>query len=147
MRTAPFGYKMIDGIFVVDELESQIVSWLFDKSIRYRDHPPVVLVEGVIEEYEITYDQDISYEEAEKMVSLDAIYDYMDREVRLRVEAFKLYSKDERPEDLKYYLECPLAELNVDEIIEAYKKATKELLREIRNPVITGKIGERRDRR
>ena len=147
MRTAPFGYKMIDGIFVVDELESQIVSWLFDKSIRYRDHPPAVLVEGVIEEYEITYDQDISYEEAEKMVSVDAIYDYMAREVRLRVEAFKLYSNDERPENLKHYLECPMAELNVDEVIEAYKKATKKLFREIRNPIITGKIGERRDRR
>ena len=147
MRIAPFGYKMIDGIFVVDELEGQIVSWLFDKSIRYRDHPPAVLVEGAIEEYEITYDQNISYEEAEKMVSVDAIYDYMAREVRLRVEAFKLYSKDERPEDLKHYLECPLAELNVDEVIETYKKATKKLFREFRNPTITGKIGEKRDRR
>lgn len=71
----------------------------------------------------------------------------MDREARLRVEAFRLYSKDESVEDLKYYLECPLAELNVEEVIEAYKKETKKLLEEFRNPVITGKIGVRRDRR
>lgn len=76
------------------------------------------------------------------MVPLDAIYGYMDREVRLCVEAFKLYRKDERP-DLKHYLECPLTELNVDEVIEAYKKATKKLLGEFRNLVFTGKIGER----
>ena len=128
MRTTPFGYKMIDGVFVVDKLEKEIVSWIYDRYIRYSEHPPAVLVEGVIEEYKISKDLDISYEEAEKMVSLDAIYDYMDREARLRVEAFKLYSKDESVEDLKHYLECPLAELNVDEVIEAYKKETKKLL-------------------
>lgn len=147
MRTTPFGYKMIDGVFVVDKLEKEIVSWIYDRYIRYSEHPPAVLVEGVIGEYKISKDLDISYEEAEKMVSLDAIYDYMDREARLRVEAFKLYSKDESVEDLKHYLECPLAELNVDEVIEAYKKETKKLLEEFRNPVITGKISVRRDRR
>lgn len=31
MRTAPFGYKMIDDFFVVAELESQIVSWFFEQ--------------------------------------------------------------------------------------------------------------------
>lgn len=143
MRTTPFGYKMIDGVFVVDKLEKEIVSWIYDRYIRYSEHPPAVLVEGVIEEYKISKDLDISYEEAEKKVFLDAIYDYMDREVRLRVEAFKLYSKDESVEDLKHYLECPLAELNVDEVIEAYKKETKKLLEEFRNPVITGEIGVR----
>lgn len=147
MRTTPFGYKMIDGVFVVDKLEKEIVSWIYDRYIRYSEHPPAVLVEGVIEEYKISKDLDISYEEAEKMVSLDAIYDYMDREARLRVEAFKLYSKDESVEDLKHYLEYPLAELNVDEVIEAYKKETKKLLEEFRNPVITGEISVRRDRR
>ena len=83
MRTAPFGYKMIDGVFVVNELESQIVSWLYERHIRYREHPPEVLVEGLIEEYKVSKDQDISYEEAERMVSLDAIHSYMDQEVQL----------------------------------------------------------------
>lgn len=147
MRTVPFGYKMIDGIFVVDELESQIVSWIFDRRIGYSEHPPAVLVERVMEEYKISNDLDISYEEAEEKVSSEAIYDYMVREVRLRVEAFKLYSKDERPEDLKYYLECPLVELNVDEVIEAYKTAMKKLFRESQNPTIRGEIGKKRDRR
>ena len=90
MRTAPFGYKMIDGVFVVDELESQIVSWIFDRHIRYREHPPAVLVESVIEEYKISKDQYISYEEAERMVSLDDIHRYMDKEVRLRVVKIKM---------------------------------------------------------
>ena len=147
MKTVPFGYKMIDGIFEVDKLESEIVSWIYERHIRYREHPPTVLVEGMIEEYKISKSQEISYEEAEKLVPLDAIYDYMDREVRLRIEAYKLYSKDESIEDLKHYLECPLDELDVDEIIEAYKKEMKKLFEQFRNPVIIEEIGGKRERR
>ena len=147
MRTIPFGYKMIDGIFVVDKLESEIVSWIYERHIRYSEHPPAVLVEDVIEEYKNSKDRDISYEETEKLVSSDAIYDYMDREVHLRIEAYKLYSKDESLEDLKHYLECPLAELDVDEVKKAYKKETKKLLEQFRNPVVTGKISGRRNGR
>lgn len=147
MKTVPFGYKMIDGIFEVDKLESEIVSWIYERHIRYREHPPTVLVESMIEEYKISKGQEISYEEAEKLVPLDAIYDYMDREVRLRIEAYKLYSKDESIVDLKHYLECPLDELDVDEIIEAYKKEMKKLFEQSRNPVIIGQISGRRDRR
>ena len=147
MRTAPFGYKMIDGVFVVDELESQIVSWIFDRHIRYREHPPAVLVESVIEEYKISKDQYISYEEAERMVSLDDIHRYMDKDVRLRVEAFNIYSKDKNAEDLKHYLKCPLDELDIDEIIEIYKKDLKRTFEGHRNHVITGKLSERGNRR
>ena len=147
MRTAPFGYKMIDGVFVVDELESQIVSWIFDRHIRYREHPPAVLVETVIEEYKISKDQYISYEEAERMVSLDDIHRYMDKEVRLRVEAFNIYSKDKNAEDLKHYLKCPLDELDIDEIIEIYKKDLKRTFEGHRKHVSTGKLSERGNRR
>ena len=112
----------------------------------YSEHPPAVLVEGMIEEYKISKERKISYEEAEKLVPSDSIYDYIDREVRLRIEAYKLYSKDESIEDLKYYLECPLAELDVDEIIEAYKKEMKKLFEQSRNPVIIGLTSGRRDR-
>lgn len=147
MRTAPFGYKMIDGVFVVDELESQIVSWIFDRHIRYREHPPAVLVESVNEEYKISKDQYISYEEAERMVSLDDIHRYMDKEMRLRVEAFNIYSKDKNAEDLKHYLKCPLDELDIDEIIEIYKKDLKRTFEGHRNHVITGKLSERGNRR
>ncbi|HIZ75965.1 hypothetical protein H6A65_00995 [Mediterraneibacter glycyrrhizinilyticus] len=146
MKTVPFGYKMIDGIFEVDKLGSEIVSWIYERHIRYSEHPPAVLVEGMIEEYKISKERKISYEEAEKLVPSDSIYDYIDREVRLRIEAYKLYSKDESIEDLKYYLECPLAELDVDEIIEAYKKEMKKLFEQSRNPVIIGLTSGRRDR-
>ena len=146
MKTVPFGYKMIDGIFEVDKLGSEFVSWIYERHIRYSEHPPAVLVEGMIEEYKISKEREISYEEAEKLVPSDSIYDYIDREVRLRIEAYKLYSKDESIEDLKYYLECPLAELDVDEIIEAYKKEMKKLFEQSRNPVIIGLTSGRRDR-
>lgn len=147
MKTVPFGYKMIDGIFEVDKLGSEIATWIYERHIRYSEHPPAVLVEGMIEEYKISKEREISYEEAEKLVPSDSIYDYIDREVRLRIEAYKIYSKDESIENLKHYLECPLAELDVDEIIEAYKKETKKLFEYSRNPVITEKIGGKRDRR
>lgn len=147
MKTVHFGYKMIDGIFEVDKLGSEIATWIYERHIRYSEHPPAVLVEGMIEEYKISKERERSYEEAEKLVPSDSIYDYIDREVRLRIEAYKLYSKDESIEGLKHYLECPLAELDVDEIIEAYKKETKKLFEYSRNPVITEEIGGKRDRR
>lgn len=147
MSIFPFGYKMINGDYEVDKLDEEIVSWIFDRHIRYSEHPPAVLVESVIEEYEISKDQYISYEEAERMVSLDDIHRYMDKEVRLRVEAFNIYSKDKNAEDLKHYLKCPLDELDIDEIIDIYKKDLKRTFEGHRNRVITGKRSERGDRR
>ena len=147
MKTVPFGYKMIDGIFEVDKLGSEIVSWIYERHIRYSEHPPAVLVEGMIEEYKISKEREISYEEAEKLVPSDSIYDYIDREVRLRIEAYKLYSKDESVKELKHYLECPLDELDIDEIIETYKKDLKRTFEEHRNPVMTGQLSDRRNRR
>lgn len=106
-----------------------------------------MLVEDVIEEYKNVKEQDIPYEEAESMVSLDAIHRYMDKEVRLRVEAFNIYSSDKSLKELKHYLECPLAELDIDEIIETYKKDLKRTFESCRSPAFIGKTGERRDRR
>ena len=147
MSIFPFGYKMINGVYEVDKLDEEIVSWIFDRHIRYSEHPPAVLVESVIEEYKISKDQYISYEEAERMVSLDDIHRYMDKEVRLRVEAFNIYSKDKNAEDLKHYLKCPLDELDIDEIIDIYKKDLKRTFEGHRNHVITGKLSERGNRR
>lgn len=67
MSIFPFGHKMINGVFEVDKLDKEIVSWIFDRHIRYREHPPAVLVENVIKEYRISKEQYISYEEAERM--------------------------------------------------------------------------------
>lgn len=71
------------------------------------------------------------------------IHRYIDKEVRLRVEAFNIYSKDKNAEDLKHYLKCPLDELDIDEIIEIYKKDLKRTFEGHRNHVITGKLSER----
>lgn len=65
----------------------------------------------------------------------------------MRVEAFNVYSKDESVKDLKYYLECPLDELDIDEIIETYKKDLKGTFEEHRNSVMTGQLSDRRNRR
>ena len=54
MSIFPFGYKMINGVYEVDKLDEEIVSWIFDRHIRYSEHPPAVLVESVIEEYKIS---------------------------------------------------------------------------------------------
>ena len=75
------------------------------------------------------------------MVSLDDIHRYMDKEVRLRVEAFNIYSKDKNAEDLKHYLKCPLDELDIDEIIDIYKKDLKRTFEGHRDHVITGVNG------
>lgn len=99
----------------------------------------MIKVMSVIEEYKISKDQYISYEEAERMVSLDDIHRYMNKEVRLRVEAFNIFLKDKNAEDLK----CPLDELDIDEIIDIYKKDLKRTFKGHRNHVITGKRSER----
>ena len=138
MGVIPYGYKMIDGKLVADKLESEIVSWTYEKRIYYSEHPPAVLVEGVIEEYKNSKHRVLSYEKAEKKVSSEAISDYIDREIRLRLVAYDLYGEEESVEDLRNYLTCPLDELNKDEIIEAYKRRQRN-----RIPTLSfiGKIG------
>lgn len=144
MREAPYGYKLQDGRLVPDELEKEVVKWIFDRYIKYSEHPPETLVNGVIEEFKISKNMDISYEEAEKMVSSDRIHQYMDQEQRLRIKAFKAFSKDESADDLKYYLECPLETLDKKEIIDTYNRKVGENPWASRNKnVFVGEIKEK----
>lgn len=75
-----FGYKLENGKVVVDEDEAKAVKAVVEKFDVYMKHPPKELVDAVIEECAIE-GEDISYEEAEKRVSYEAIVDYITCEI------------------------------------------------------------------
>ena len=65
-------------------------------------------------------DNKLAYEDAEKMVSEEAVSYFLMRELNLRTMAFKAYGERESMEDLRYYLECPYGELKEEKILRDY---------------------------
>lgn len=47
-----FGYENVEGKFVANEAEVEIIRYIFDKYNEYTDNPPAVLIQEVIEECE-----------------------------------------------------------------------------------------------
>ena len=71
----PFGYN--------NDTEKEIVQFIFQKQDDYLEHPPKPLVDVIIEKYE-NEGKPITYEEAEKEVSHDAILRFILSEIQTR---------------------------------------------------------------
>lgn len=113
-----YGYKKVDGKLLVDEIEAENVKWIFRMILQYTEHPPVSLVEAVIESAAAQGDT-ITYEDAEKRVSYDAILHYMGRELNLRNKVFA-HESTKTPKTLQEILTLSLkeAEARYAEVVE-----------------------------
>lgn len=86
----PAGYDLVDGKPVVNPVTSQLVKLVFEKAAAYEEHPPVELVQNIIEEYHVVRNKQLSYEEAEKLVLRSSIDLYLDHEVKAKSKLYKL---------------------------------------------------------
>ena len=77
------GYDCIDGKVVINEEESEIVKFIFDKYVEYNQNPPSVLVENLIEDY-AARGEELTYDEAKSRVSEYSIECYILDEVKER---------------------------------------------------------------
>lgn len=97
-KNLKFGYEMLDGEVVLHPIESEIVKYIFEKHNEYCDHPPEDLVRVVIEGYR-TEGEKITYEEAEKKVALDEIWQRIADEIN---EKWGNYLNGERLKKLNF---------------------------------------------
>lgn len=117
----PLGYKINDGIIEVDELNSEVVKWVFDTTEEYTNDPPSCLVEDVIAHHKEFYDEDLSYEEAKEKVSYSSILNYATAELRMKICLYD-YGDDESVEALQEILA-----LSYEEAREEYDAIPKDV--------------------
>lgn len=96
-------------------VESEIVQYIFKKYIAYSENPPEILVQEIINIYKEEYNQNLSYDEAKKMVNGDSIKELILKEVK---EIWKDYFDTEKKKNqMNIGIENP-SDYEVNEIIK-----------------------------
>lgn len=99
----PFGYKENGE---PDPIQSEIVKYSYEKVIEYKDNPPQVLVDEVIESHKETYGEVLSYDEAKEKVSLAQIEKLVAKEINEKwKDYFASCNKQEDDEELGEWIE------------------------------------------
>ncbi len=123
----PYGYKLVGDHLELDELRSEIISWLYATSDEYTKNPPAVLVEGVINRYQEDYNEQLTYEAAKEMVSHGDILNYITKEHNEKVAIFN-NGDDKSVEALKAILALPR-----EDAASAYKAILPEIIESMRH--------------
>lgn len=104
-KKATFGYEWKNGELVINEKESNIIKWIYSKVSEYTDNPPDYLIREAME----YSDEELTYEEAKKKVSLSKILPYVTAELNVRIKEFEIGQAD----DIQKFLESELdSEMN-----------------------------------
>ena len=99
-KKATFGYEWKNGELVINEKESSIVKWIYSKVSEYTDNPPDYLIRETMEYSE----EELTYDEARKKVSLSKILPYVTAELNVRIKEFEIRQAD----DIQKFLESEL---------------------------------------
>lgn len=150
MNKKIYGYDYADGKYVVIEFEAEIVKWLSSTVLAYIEHPPKVLVDAVILRWKECYQEEISYEDAEKKVSYDSILEYITAEINNKHLLFSR-SPVKTVDELKAILALTIDETKEkltgvavsDEQIQSWKKRIIEMTR---NPVYSGAVPDTKEK-
>lgn len=150
MNKKIYGYDYVDGKYVVNEFEAEIVKWLSSTVLAYIEHPPKVLVDAVILRWKECYQEEISYEDAEKKVSYDSILEYITVEINNKHLLFSR-SPVKTVDELKSILALTIDEAKEkltgvavsDEQIQSWKKRIIEMTR---NPVYSGAVPDTKEK-
>ena len=89
------GYDYLDGRAIINDEESEIVKFIFDKYVEYNQNPPSVLVENLIEDY-AARGEELTYDEAKSRVSEYSIECYILDEVKERLPNVEQHLSDGR---------------------------------------------------
>lgn len=111
-REVPYGYQLVDGQLQPHPIDSQFVRWMFSANEAYREHPPIELVNEVIESYFQETGKQLSYADAEKLVSESSIEKYMVSEINAKKALYLKTSQESDPERLKIILALTFEEVS-----------------------------------
>lgn len=101
-KKAAFGYEWKNGELVINEKESSIVKWIYSKVSEYTDNPPDYLIRETMEYSE----EELTYDEAKKKVSLSKILPFVTAELNVRIKEFEI--RHAEPNDIQKFLESEL---------------------------------------
>lgn len=143
-QNIPYGYDMVDGKLVVNELESEVVKWISNTTLAYLEHPPAYLVDATIEKYRVLYKEKLTYEEAEQKVSYSQILEYVTKEINCKYRLFESTSQDKDVDSLKTVLalayddaKARLADIPLDETVTTWARRVRRVHN---NPVYMGTL-------
>ena len=114
-NNAPFGYEWKDGELIVNKKESEIVKWIFNKSLKYAENPPEFLIQEVMDSKE-----KLSYDEARSEVPYGKVQIYLLAELKVRIKWFE--DMQAEPNEIKKFLEDKLDEKLTAAVGEGYRK-------------------------
>lgn len=140
MNKKIYGYDSVEGKLVINEIEAENVKWIIQAAIAYLDHPPTELVE-----HEIALTQEsgksLAYEDAEKTVGHDAVFEYIADEVSIKNMIFERSSEPRTTEKLREILSTPVADFQeTDEMQNISMKKYKALWQKRVKPILKSSV-------
>lgn len=111
MNDKIYGYDFVDGKYVINEIEAEIVKWMSSTILSYIEHPPKVLVDAVLYRWKELYKEEISYEDAEKAVSYGSILEYLTDEINHKHLLYNLSEAEKTVDGLKAILALPIEDV------------------------------------
>ena len=112
---APFGYEWKDGELVINEKDSNIIKWLYEKVLEYTNSPPDFLIKQTINNSE----EKLSYDDARERVSLSKIYTYVLAELKVRIQKFENQQKESN--EIHEFLKSEFDKELIEAIEEKYR--------------------------
>lgn len=108
-----FGYSVIDGKPIINEQESTIVKWIYERYFSYSENPPVELVETAMKQpkHRGKLSKDMPYSEAKLLVTDHLIKEYIANEFSLKELYHQALSQKNAPVPLKDILVLPMEEI------------------------------------
>lgn len=85
-KATSYGYDIIKGKLVINEDESKVVRWIFERYLAYSENPPEELLKTAIKRARSrgVSVQGISFEEAKSLVTDSLVKEYMAEELSLK---------------------------------------------------------------
>lgn len=141
----PYGYVEKGGKLQPDKIELEVVKWIFYSYLCYMQNPPKRLVDRLKTEQQIKTRKYLLAEEVHGEVTGKIIERYICAELSIRLGQFDELKKVDDPEEIRYYLSCPLsAELFEKIVVRTFSfddTGYLKLINKIKNnPVYVGHL-------
>lgn len=113
-----FGYDLVEGVLTINQEESKIVKWIYERYFAYSENPPIELVEITMKQpkYGKKLQKDMPYEEAKLLVTDPIVKEYIAHELSLKEFYFHALSEKGTIVNLEDILALPMSEMPIEEL-------------------------------
>ncbi len=124
-----FGYNFVNGVPTINQEESKIVKWIYERYLSYSAQPPLELVNITLERAKQRGEQteNVSYKEAKLLVGDYLIKEYMANELSLKELYYHVLSEKGLAVSLEDILVLPMDEIPKEELKKLMVKIPKKV--------------------